>query len=230
MRAVVFALASLLSTASLARPAEPEPEPEPDRVQIDLASHWGMMGGGAFGWGPSIGARAALALRVDPDFALQASAVGSADLLFNGYASSSYTVGGVWSPGRVMRIGAHMRSRSFTDGAGVLEAVAEGVARALVSPLCGGAEASDCGAVDSVHTHIRDVGLELTLASQWQWSWFVLSLEWVSFYQPVVLWDAWRTTYDSDGEKLFSATATDISAGDLPRELRLFTLMLGAAF
>lgn len=230
MRATLT-LASLTTLLLLVAPPAFAADKEPSgRAQLDVYSHLGVIGGGKFDPGPTIGIGAHLAWRANPEFSIRAGAVGSADLLVNGYTSASWSLGGVFSPFKLLRLGAGLRSRSLTDGQGLAETLGEVVALVVLSPLCATAGDPGCAEIDAVTTHVEDLGVELTLSSQWQWSWFVLGLEWFSFYQPVVLRDAWRNGYDVNGDVLYRAKAVDLTVADLPREWRIVTMTVGAAF
>lgn len=197
-----------------------------DDAYVEAGVHLGAIGGGAFDHGPSAGIRVALGLWLDPDLALYGALGAHGDPAVHGYSAQSASLGLSWFASDMVRFEGGLRYRRFTDGVGLAEAMGTAIGNALGAVACLGAP--ECRLEEEPRLGVHDVGVELGLASQVQWSTFTFGVEWIGVYQPVALLDAAWTVRTDRGERRVDAGGVEVS--DLPREFRFLTLNFGASF
>jgi len=181
--------------------------------------------GGDFESGLGIGHRAGLGVRVSPELAIEATFTAASDPLTSGVSSTGLGVGVNWRAFRHLEVIGSLRYRQLEQKNSVAEAFGHIVGEVVGVALCG--DDPDCRTQMPLNqSTVHDLGLEIAVASQWQWSWFTLGVEWASAHQSVAVLSQ-KHLYESEGSKIAAPT---FEAGDMPLEMRFLTLNLGASF
>ena len=201
---------ALALTTAFASPASAE---EADDI---LYGNVGM-GLAHFSGGPADSAfavahRAGLGVRLSPNMAIETSLSSAADPLTTGVSTIGIGAGVNYRVSRHLELvgGLRYRRSEKTDSAitGAFGNIVEGLVKAA-----GECEGADCQVVEhDGNQTVDDLGIEVAVASQWQWSWFTLGVEWVSAHQAIV-------TFGSEND-----------LDDVSLETRLMTVHLGASF
>lgn len=221
MRALVILAIALATTPAIAEIERDRRLDDTGYVQV--GTHLGAIidVGHDAGGGATLGIHGAAGVRLTPDLAVQLSANNHVDAFGSGRSIGGVGVGLSWFVLDWTAVTANVRYRDLSDSEGFAETVGAGIGGALCLGFC---------EISWVEQDSRDIGVELALSSTVQWQTLTFGVEWVSFHQPLVLIDAERRLHHAESGRTETQPTDDLSATDLPWDLRILSLSVGAAF
>ena len=229
MKNIVTLILSLALIATQASAAPTVKERSDDHIFMNVGLGVGVTSSGLGDGGSSIAALATLGYRITPTVgvSLEFSGLDGGGTSWDATTiSSRITASGSWMMGYNFILKGGIGHRSTQKQPSLSASIGNLVTGVVGVVLCG--DEPDCTIeADSEITKVDDIGLELGLASEWQWGSFTFGVEWASIYQPVALINQSRTTETNKGTV---KTDPGFDLGDLPFDARLLTLNIGASF
>ncbi len=179
----------------------------------------------------ALGGAVRLGARITPTLAAELNLGTSHEFLGSG-STERATVGVNWMPIPNLALSGGIGARWLhaNDAGGIGEAIGTVLGTAAGQIVCVALSGEPCDLpIENVitSTDTVDLGLEVAVLSQWQWSRFVLSVEWASVYQPIAILDQQQTFRKGDASVEIDPKMTVL---DLPINVRIATVSVGASF